>query len=133
MISRYAKVKTKKGSEEKNFLKRQAFSNANTSSLHLPCRSTWLAQHSFFFRPATFKKTIKRVLGYATLKYGYYMGQAVQNRQTKVFNCPAKPSDKDMDDDPDGAKYWCQVECKDMMAEKRGYTSNLRKMLRIDL
>ena len=56
-------------------------------------------------RLAKFNKTIKRLLGHATLKYGHYMGQDFQTRQSEVFNRLAKPGDKDMDVNPDGAKY----------------------------
>ena len=73
-------------------------------------------------RPSTFKKTIKRLSGYAILKYGHYMVQAVRTCQPKIFNNPAKLSDKDMAGELDGAKYWCQDECKEMMAKKKGYT-----------
>ena len=57
-------------------------------------------------RMVTFKKTIKRLSVYETLKYSHYMGRAVRNCQSKVFNWPAKLSDYDMADDPDSVKYW---------------------------
>ena len=37
-------------------------------------------------------------------------------------------SDDDISNDPDGAKYWWQAECKEMIADKITYTSNPRKM-----
>ena len=33
-----------------------------------------------------------------------------------------------MVENTNGAKYWWQAECKDMMAKKRGYTYKLHKM-----
>ena len=63
-------------------------------------------------RPVTFNKTIKRLSGYMTLKYGHYTGRAVQTRQPKTFSFPSKPSYNDIADDPDGSKYWWQAECK---------------------
>ena len=72
---------------------------------------------------------IKRISGYATLKYGKYTGQYVRTQQPKTFSRPSKPSDDDMADNPDGAKYWWQAKCKEMMADKRTYTSNLCKIL----
>ena len=65
--------------------------------------------------PSTFKKTIKRLLGYVTLKYGHYTGQAVRTCQSKNFSCPTKPSDNDITKDPDGAEYWCLADCKEVM------------------
>ena len=65
-----------------------------------------------FLRPDKFKKMIKRLLGYATLKYGQYTGQSVQTQQPKTFSSLAKPSHDDMADNPDGAKYWWQAKCK---------------------
>ena len=56
--------------------------------------------------PETFKKTINRLSGFATFKYGHYMSQAVQNRHTKNFSHLTKLSDDDISHDPDGAKYW---------------------------
>ena len=44
-------------------------------------------------RPATFNKTVKRILGYATLKHGHYTGRAVQTCQLNILNRPIKPSD----------------------------------------
>ena len=82
MISRYAKVKTKKGSEEKKCLKRQAFSNANTSSLHLPCRSTWLAQHSFFFQTGHIQEDNKEGIG-------------IRNPQVRLLHGPGRPKPSD--------------------------------------
>ena len=76
-------------------------------------------------RPATFKKTTKRLSGYATLKYGHYTGQAVQTRQPRVFSDPDNPSDKDIANATDGDNYWLQEELKDMMSKNRTYTYNL--------
>ena len=73
-------------------------------------------------RPSTFKKTIKRLSGYAILKYGHYTGQAVRTCHPKIFSNTANLSDEDMAGEPDRAKYWCQAECKEMMAKKKGYT-----------
>ena len=52
-----------------------------------------------------FKKTINILLGYATIKYGHYTGQAVQTRQPKILNCLGNPSDKDIVNDLDVTKY----------------------------
>ena len=69
-----------------------------------------------------------RKLGYETLKYGHYTGKAVQTRHPKTFSCSAKPSENVISNDTDGAKYWWQAKCKEMMAEKITYTYNIRKM-----
>ena len=126
--SRAAKVNTEKGSEEKNnlikagFQQRHSYQPTSTSTEDLNS-ATFRA-----LRPATFKNTTKMLLGYANLKYGHYTGQDIRTRQPKAFNFPANPSDKNMDNDMEGAKYWWQDECMDMMAKKRGYTAILFKM-----
>ena len=70
------------------------------------------------FRSATFKKKIKRISGYVTLKYGHYTGKAIKTRQPNTSSRPSKPSDDDISDDLDGAKYWWKAYCKEMMAKK---------------
>ena len=79
-------------------------------------------------RQATFKKAANRLSGHATFKYNHYMGQSIQTRQPNIFICTSKSSDKDMANDPDGAKYWWQAECKEVVAKNRGYITSLCKM-----
>ena len=79
-------------------------------------------------RTATFNKTIKRLSGFVTLKYRHYTGQASQTCQPKNFICPTNQCNNDHANNPNGANYWWHAECKDIMVEKRTYTSNLRNI-----
>ena len=55
--------------------------------------------------PAIFKKTIKRLSGFVALKYRHYTCQAVLTLQPKTFIRLTNPSNNDIANDPDGAKY----------------------------
>ena len=122
------KVKNEQGSYNKKNVKKSGFQQRNPRQPS-PTLSEDLTGATFSdLRPATFKKIIKRLLGYATLKYRHYTIQAVQTFQPKTFVRPAKPSNDGIADNPDVANYWWQAKCKEMMAEKRTYISNLLKM-----
>ena len=120
--------KTKQGSNYKKNVKKTVFQQCPSwqTAPTLPEDMTGATLSAL--RPETFKNTIKRIPGFATLNCGHYTGQAVRNRQPKTFSCLTKPSDDDISETPNGAKYWCKAECKEMVAEKITYTSNLRKM-----
>ena len=123
-----AKVKTKQGSNDKKDLNKTGVQQRHYL-YPKPTLPEDLTGATFSgLRPATFKKTIMRLSGYATHKYRHYMVQDVQTRQPNIFSHPPKPSDKDISEDSYGAKYWWQAECTNMMAGKKAYTSNLRKM-----
>ena len=110
-----AKVKTKQGSNEKKNLNNMSFQQRR-SRHPTPTLTEELTGATFSsIRTAKFKNIIKSLLGYSTLKYIHYTGQAVRTRQPIFFNRPAKPTDKDIDDNPYGAKYLWQAEYKEMM------------------
>ena len=123
-----AKFKTEPGSDKKKNVRKTGFQQRHSWK---PRPASLEDRTSAMFsdlRPSTFKTTIKRLSGYAILKYVHYTGQAIQTRQPKVFNRPSKPSDGYMSDNPDGAKYLWQAKCKEIMVKKIGYTASLRKM-----
>ena len=105
---RATKVKTKKGSNDKNIINKTSFQKRHPQQ-PAPTSPEYLTVKTFSaISLATFKNMNKRLLVYATLKYGHHMVQAVQTRQPKTFSRLAKPSDDDIDDYPDGANYWWQ-------------------------
>ena len=117
--SRSTKVKTNKYSDEKYNIKKTVFQQRHSRQpVHTLLEDLTGATFSGF-RPAMFKNTIERILAFAALNYIHYTGQAVQNRQPKTFSRLTNPRDDDIADDPDGAKYWWQAECNEIMVEKR--------------
>ena len=122
------KINTKQGSDNKKNVKKTVFQQRHSQQPEPTSPEDLTGATLSALRSVTFKNTIKRLLGYATLKYGHYTGQAVRTRQSKTFSRLSKPSNGDISDSPDSAKYWWKAECKETMAEIRTYNSNLRKM-----
>ena len=127
-VSRGINIKTDQGSEDKNNVKKAVLQQHHSWQTAANSPEDLTGATFSALRPATFNKAIKRLSGFATLKYGHYTCQAFQTRQPNIFSHPTKPSDDDITNNTDGSKYWWEAEFKEIMAEKRTYTSNLCKM-----
>ena len=103
--SRATKVKTEQGSDDKNNVKKTGFQQRHSWQPAPTSPEDTTGAMFSPLGPATFKKTIKRLSGFATLNYGHYTVQAVRTHKPKTFSRTTKLSDDDISNDTDGAKY----------------------------